>query len=208
MSYRRQYVFEIDVEAGEVTRHWTGDPSLPIHINSDITISDTELIFCTGGSHTVVFLDLQSMTSVRIIDEHPGALDSLAWSRESMTTVTGTLMRANPVTDAYLYVSSLKVSRGALIDGIYACQLSPDQTLLFTANRGQNHITVYDYPRLSLRTRVHMPELSEIDPRVEPWRDPRLGFHHSALIGPAADATSPTGARADHTADSSGASHG
>ncbi len=184
MSYRRQYVYEIDLETGEIARHWTGDPSLPIHINSDVTISDTELIFCTGGSHTVVMLDLQTFTRIRVIDEHPGALDSLGWSRESLTTVTSALARGNPWIDWHLYLSSLQVSRGSLIDGIYACQLSADQTLLFTANRGQNHITVYDYPTLALRTRVHMPELSEIDTRVGRWSDPRLGFHHSTLLSP------------------------
>jgi hypothetical protein len=199
MSFQRQYAYEIDLESGSVSRHWTGDPSLPIHINSDVTISDTELIFCTGGSHTVVLIDLQTMSTVRVIDEHPGALESLAWSRESLTTVTSALARGNPWLDAPLYVSSLQVSRGSLIDGIYACQLSADQSLLFTANRGQNHVSVYDYPSLTLRTRVHLPELSEVDPRVESWRDPRLGLHHSALLSPPAPAPAPAPAVAGPT---------
>ena len=41
MAYQRQYAFEIDVEAGQVTRHWSGEPDLPVHINSDVTISDS-----------------------------------------------------------------------------------------------------------------------------------------------------------------------
>ncbi|HEX2704888.1 MAG TPA: hypothetical protein VHM65_03955 [Candidatus Lustribacter sp.] len=185
MAYQRQYAFEIDLEECLVTRHWTGEPALPVHVNSDVTISDTELIFCTGGSHSVVLVDLATLSRVRIIDEHPGALQSLAWSRESMTTLSQVVSRANPFTNAHLYASSLMVSRGALIDGIYACQLSADRSLLFTANRGQNHITVYDYPTLERRLRVPMPELQEFDVGLGEWADPRLGFHHSHLTSPA-----------------------
>jgi hypothetical protein len=75
------------------------------------------------------------------------------------------------------------------MDGIYACQLSADQSLLFTANRGRNHITVYDYPSLALRDRVTLPDLQEFDPALAPWGDPRLGFHHSTLVSPAGPPT-------------------
>ena len=94
--------------------------------------------------------------------------------------------------NANLFAESFRVSRGSLIDGIYACQLSADQTLLFTANRGQNHITVYDYPSLTVRDRVVMPELGEIDGSLSDWADPRLGFHHSYLVSPDASASDPT----------------
>jgi hypothetical protein len=63
---------------------------------------------------------------------------------------------------------------------VYACQLSEDQTLLFTANRGLNHITVYDYPANEIRLRVPMPELHEFVP-LHKMADPRLGFHHGFL---------------------------
>ena len=147
----RQYAFEIDAEHGQVLRHWVADRDVPAHVNSDVTISDTELIFCTGGSHTVVLVDLETMTRHRIVDEHPGGLESWAYPRQSLTTVGESFMRANVLSNANLFAESFRVSRGSLIDGIYACQLSADQTLLFTANRGQNHITVYDYPSLTLR---------------------------------------------------------
>jgi hypothetical protein len=100
-------------------------------------------------------------------------------------------MRGNFFSNSQLYAESLRVSRGALVDGIYACQLSADQTLLFTANRGQNHITVYDYPSLEVRDRIVMPELQEFDSRLGAWGDPRLGFHHSYLVSP--DAPRPAG---------------
>jgi hypothetical protein len=185
MSYLREYAYEVDAESGQVLRHWSADRDLPAHINSDVTISDRELIFCTGGSHTVVLVDLATLSQHRIIDEHPGALEQWTHGRQAASTVTEALARGNVFGNAHLYASALKVSRGALLDGIYACQLSADQSLLFTANRGQNHITIYDYPSLQLRLRVPMPELQEFDSRLPSWGDPRLGFHHSYLVSPA-----------------------
>ncbi|MDX3536950.1 hypothetical protein PV721_21750 [Streptomyces sp. MB09-01] len=73
---------------------------------------------------------------------------------------------------------------GTLLDSVYARQLSADQTLLFTANRGLNTITVYDYPANSVRQRVRMPQLRQYVDGLPWWHDPRLGFHHSTLISP------------------------
>lgn len=197
MAYLRQYVYEVDADDGQVMRHWVADRDVPAHINSDVTISDTELIFCTGGSHTVVLVDLATMTQHRIIDEHPGVLETLSRPRESVATGLESMLRANFFTNSHLFGESLRVSRGSLIDGIYATQLSADQNLLFTANRGQNHISIYDYPSLTLRHRITMPELQEFDGRLASWGDPRLGFHHSYLVSPESpgdsDSTKPTG---------------
>ena len=190
MAWLRQYAFEIDAEHGQVLRHWTADRDLPAHVNSDVTVSDSELIFCTGGSQTVVLVDLPTMSSHRLIDENPGLLGSLSYPRQSLNTLGESVMRGNLFGNSHLYAESLRVSRGSLIDGIYACQLSADQSLLFTANRGQNHITVYDYPSLRMRDRFVMPDLHEVDPGLADWVDPRLGFHHSYLVSP--DPTSPT----------------
>lgn len=184
MAWLREYAYEIDAEDGCVLRHWAADRDVPAHVNSDVTISDTELIFCTGGSQTVVLVDLRTMASHRLIDENPGALGSLGYPRESLNTLGESLMRGNFFSNSHLFGEALRVSRGSLVDGIYACQLSADQSLLFTANRGLNHVTVYDYPSLELRDRVTLPGLQEFDPGVADWVDPRLGFHHSHLVGP------------------------
>ncbi len=195
MSYLREYAYEIDAERGQVLRHWSAGREVPAHINSDVTISDTELIFCTGGSQTVVLIDLATMSTHRLIDENPGAASAWRMPRQSWQTVVDSMARGNVVTNSRHYVGALQVSRGAFVDGIYACQLSADQSLLFTANRGQNHITVYDYPSLALRTRVPMPDLQEFDPRLAERSDPRLGFHHSCLVSPTGprSAASPEG---------------
>jgi hypothetical protein len=191
MSYFREYAYEIDAESGQVLRHWSAGREVPAHVNSDVCVSDRELIFCTGGSQTVVLISLDDMSTTRIVDERPGTGEQLLHARQAATTVVDAFTRGNVFTNSRHFVGALRVSRGVLFDGIYACQLSADRSLLFTANRGQNHITVYDYPSLRLRHRVQMPELQEFDAGLATWNDPRLGFHHSTLVSPEPLAAAP-----------------
>ena len=183
MAYLKEYVFEIDPAKGQVVRHWATGRETPAHINSDITMSDSELIFCNGGSQSVVFLNLESLADWRIIDERAGLTELSARPREVATQVYDTCTRGNVCSNSQYFLGALRGSRGSLLDSIYACQLSADQKLLFTANRGLNHISIYNYPDNSLRLRVPMPELQEFVPFLSPNADPRLGFHHAALVG-------------------------
>jgi hypothetical protein len=82
------------------------------------------------------------------------------------------------------FLGALRASRFTVLDSIYATMLSVDQSLLFTANRGLNHITIYDYPSNTMRLRVKMPDLHEYVPSMSRVADPRLGFHHSYLASP------------------------
>ncbi len=183
MAWLKEYAFEIDAVEKRITRHWVGGRQIPAHINSDITISDSELIFCNGGSQTIVFINLENFADYRIIDERPDLSTSLRNTRQMAATVYDSLARGSFFTNNQHFLAALRVTRFTLMDSIHACQLSSDQTLLFTANRGLNHITVYDYPSLELRFRVKMPDIQNYlaIPRME---DPRLGFHHSLLLSP------------------------
>ena len=184
MSYFKEYAYEIDAESGRVLRHWVADAGTPAHINSDVTVSDRELIWCNGGSGTIVMLDLDTFRTTRIIDERPDpAQQALAW-RQSGRQVLDAFTRGSFAPSSKHFLGALRVSRGALLDSVYACQLSADQTLLFTANRGLNTITVYDYPSATVRQRVQMPELQDFVPELAAWSDPRLGFHHATLLSP------------------------
>jgi hypothetical protein len=183
MAYLKEYAYEIDAKTKQVTRHWAASRDTPAHINSDVTISDRELIFCNGGSQTIVFIDLESFAKFRIIDERPGFQTSLKHSRSMATQIYDSLARGGLFTSTRHILGALRVSRFTFLDSIYACQLSKDQSLLFTANRGLNHITIYDYPSNEIRLRVQMPELHEFV-KLPKIADPRLGFHHSYLISP------------------------
>jgi hypothetical protein len=46
-----------------------------------------------------------------------------------------------------------------------------------------NRISVYDYPSNRLRQQVMLPDLQEYVPWLSQYADPRLGLHHSYLIG-------------------------
>ena len=183
MAFLKEYAFEIDAASGTVLRHWTCGRETPAHINSDVTLSDRELIFCNGGSQTIVLIDLETFASYRVIDEKPEPAAMLRHPRQVLTQVYDTLARGNVFTNSRHFVGALRVSRFTLMDSVYACQLSSDQSLLFTANRGLNHITVYNYPDTSLRVRVKMPDLQHFLPGMHWLADPRLGFHHSYLVG-------------------------
>ncbi len=184
MAFFKEYAFEIDPHEKRVVRHWACGREIPSHINSDIAISDTELIFCNGGSHTIVFINLENFSEFRIIDERPDLQEVLNHKRTMANTVYDVLVRANAFTSTEHILGALRVSRFTLMDSVHATQLSKDQTLLFTANRGLNHITVYDYPSLSRRLRVPMPDIQGYVPMVGKLADPRLGFHHSYLVSP------------------------
>lgn len=181
MAFLKEYAFEIDADKGRVTRHWATGRETPAHINSDLAISDNELIFCNGGSATIVFIDLETFSKFRIIDEKPDWGEAAQHSREMAVQVYDAFARANFFTNSKHFLGALRVSRFTLLDSVYGCQLSADQKLLFTANRGLNHISIYDYPSNTLRSRIQMPEIQDYVPYLSEFADPRLGFHHSVL---------------------------
>jgi len=182
IAFLKEYAFEIDAEAKQVLRHWACSRETYAHLNSDVTISDKELIFCNGASQSIVCIDLESFSDFRVIDEKPDMLTSLKYPRQMATQVYDSFARGSFFSNTRHFFGALRVSRFALLDSIYGCQLSSKQDLLFTANRGRNHITVYEYPDLTPRLRVQMPDLHEYVPSMAKMADPRLGFHHSYLI--------------------------
>lgn len=180
----KEYVYEIDAASGQVLRHWSAGQDTPAHVNSDVCLSDRELVYCNGASGTIVLIDREDFASYRILDVRPGLFARLRASRQALRTVVDSMTRGPMVGNGHQHVRALRVSRGCLIDSVYACQLSADQKLLFTANRGLNMITIYNYPDLTERLSVRMPNLQKYDRSLSWWHDPRLGFHHSTLLSP------------------------
>lgn len=184
MAYLKEYAFEIDAPSGQVQRHWAAGREIPAHINSDICISDSELIFCNGGSQNVIAIELDGFAKYRsLVDERPNLDTHLSHSREVVSQIVDVFTRGNFFSNSRHFLGALQVSRLALLDSIYGCQLSSNQKLLFTANRGLNHITIYEYPSGELKLRVPMPPLQNFYEWLSPMADPRLGFHHAWLLG-------------------------
>ncbi len=190
MAFFKEYVFEIDPARRVVSRHWAAAREVPAHINSDVTISDREIIFCNGASQTIVCVDLATLSQFRVIDERPDLLTTVRNGRQVATQMYDVLARGGLFSSSRDMFAALRVSRFSLVDSVHACQLSREQSLLFTANRGLNYITVYDYPDARVRLRVPMPDLHGYVPGM-PWAaDPRLGFHHGHLLSPKPPQTS------------------
>ena len=174
MAYFKEYVYEIDAETGEVVRHWAAGREVPAHINSDVTMSDSELIFCAGGSQSIVLHRPRELRRLPDPRRAPGRRDpAAAWASRGDAGRSTRSSRGSPVPNSRHFVSALRVTRGSLLDSVYACQLSADQSLLFTANRGLNSITVYDYPSRAYACRVPMPELQEYDAGPHPLGGPQ-----------------------------------
>jgi hypothetical protein len=183
MAYLKEYAFEICARTQRILRHWAVGREVPAHINSDITLSDKELIFCNGGSGSIIAVELENFAHFRIINERADLSDHLARPREVANQLYEAFGRGTFSTNSRHFLNALKVSRFSILDSVYACQLSSDQRLLFTANRGLNSITIYNYPEGEVRIRVPMPELHAYFPWLPALADPRLGFHHSVLLG-------------------------
>ena len=83
----KEYAFEIDAREQRVRRHWAAGREIPAHINSDITLSDSELIFCNGGSQSIIAIELDNFARFRIIDERPDLAAHLARPREVATQI-------------------------------------------------------------------------------------------------------------------------
>lgn len=181
IAFLKEYVFEVDAHDKRVVRHWTAGREIPAHINSDVCISDSELIFCTGASQTIVLVDLENFSDYRLIDEKPDLRGNLRGVRQMATQAYDALARGDLLASSRHMFGALRVSRFTLMDSVHACQLSKDQRCLFTANRGMNHITVYDYPSCRELLRVQMPPIQEFIPHFGRAADPRLGFHHGCL---------------------------
>ena len=184
MAFFKEYAFEIDPIECRVTRHWTAGREIPNHINSDVTISDSELIWCNGGSGTIMMVELEELSGYRYIDERPDAAAQVRGVRQAATQVYDVMSRGGVFASSQDFFAAMRISRGVLFDSVHACKLSKDQKLLFTANRGLNHITIYDYGSNATRLRVPMPELREYVPHLGMLADPRLGFHHGHLVSP------------------------
>jgi hypothetical protein len=184
IGYAKEYAFEIDAESGQVLRHWAVGRETPAHLNSDVTISDQELIFCNGASQSIVCIDLASFADWRFIDERPPMRVQARSARQIASQSYDAFSRGSVFASNNHFFGAMRASRFVALDSVYATMLSRDQSLLFTANRGLNHITIYDYPSNSIRLRVPMPDLQEYVPTMSRLGDPRLGFHHSYLVSP------------------------
>ena len=182
IAFFKQYAYELEAGSGTVLRHWTAHRTFPAHLSSDVCMSDSELIFCAPASHAIVFIELASFARTRILDHKPGALSLLRSSRQIGSDIFESLTRGSFFSQFHQLMAATEITRFTLLDGTYACQLSADQSLLFTAHRGLNRLVIYDYPSNEERLVVDLPPLQRFFPILGRMADPRLGLHHGYLL--------------------------
>jgi hypothetical protein len=172
-AYTREYIFEIDLEEAEVIRVWSCGAEFPIHLNSDLELYGDKLYVASGGSHTVVELDLGDFASTRIVDVRPGRLSRMLMVRQGLRNFGGALLRKSLFSHTHLILQTLFVTGGQVFDGVYCARVSPDGRYLVAGNRGYNYLRVMERGTLRTVCDVHLPCLPD---------GLHLGLHHSEML--------------------------
>lgn len=182
MAHFKNYLFEIDGERAEVTRHLAIPRDLPGFLTSDVVVTEREVLYNCCASGAVARVNLESMREVDYIDERTPLLRSLPYWRSAVSNLVEAVSRVNLPDAWHTFVKSLRITRGSLLDGSYGLQLTPDGRYLLSAHRGRNQVVVYRYPDLEEHARIDFPPLRQFFPEHLGWTaDTRLGFHHSAI---------------------------
>jgi hypothetical protein len=175
-SYTREYLFEIDLTNGKVVRSWSSKAEFPIHLNSDLEIYDKDgerkLYVASGGSHTVVEVDLGDFTTTRTVVVTPRWWTRFTHIRQLERNLRGAFLRRNVLSSTNEILQTYEVTGKRYFDGIYCVRASPDGKYLVAGNRGYNYIRVMD--RKSLETVFHQ-QLPTLPGGLH------LGMHHSEL---------------------------
>jgi|SRR5579871_1350291 len=176
-SYTREYIFEIDLTTGTILRHWSSSAQFPIHLNSDLEFyqddKETKLYISSGGSHTVVEIDVNDFATARVQTVVPGFWARLFMYRQLKQNIQGAFLRRNPSTNYNYLLQTYLVTGKRFFDGIYCVRASPDGKYLVAGNRGYNYIRVMDRKTLATVWDRQLPKLDD---------GLHLGMHHSALV--------------------------
>jgi hypothetical protein len=180
----KNYLFEIDGASATVTRHLSIPKELPGALTSDVVVTEDEVLWNVCAPGVIARVSLDDFRRVTYVDERPTRLRELLGARSAAGNLLEALARANVLLQPNLLVKAIRASRGQLLDGSYALGLSPDRRLLLSAHRGLNEVIVYEYPSMRVQRRVPFPPLRKFFPEhFGVLADPRLGFHHGAVMG-------------------------
>lgn len=186
-AYTREYVFEVDMAAAKVARVWSCGSEFPIHLNSDVGVTpDNYLYVASGGSHTVVEINLDNFDASRVLNcVPPFWMRTLLW-RQRAKNILGGLSRRPALTNTHFILQTLQVTGWRFMDGIYAARVSPEGNYLITGSRGYNVLSVYDRKTFDKLYSKRLPFRKDNYLKFPPYRLGRRGFHlglhHSEVI--------------------------
>ena len=145
-AYNREYIFEIDLALAKVRRVWSAGAAFPIHLNSDLELyhdeKETKLYVASGGSHTMVEIELEHFRDTRAVEVVPSWWRRFFMFRQRNYNFASALMRASIFTNFHMLVNTWFVTSGRAFDGVYATRISPDGKYIVAGNRGYNYVRV------------------------------------------------------------------
>ena len=191
-AYAREYIFEIDLPTARVMRTWSSGAAFPIHLNSDLELYDgdgeSKLYVASGGSHTVVELELETLTKTRVVEVVPSWWNRLTQFRQRRYNTSSAFLRASAFTNSHMLVNTYFVTNGRAFDGVYAARVSPDGEYLVAGNRGYNYMRVMRRRTLETVYERQLPKLQRRVPHQDGKHQRRyessglhLGMHHSEI---------------------------
>ena len=182
IAHFKNYLFEIDGPSARVLRHLAIPKDLPGALTSDVVVTEDEVLYNCCASGVLARVDLADFRRVRWVDERPRPREQLRAWRAGVGNLVEVLSRVNLPDATHWFLKALRIAGGSAIDGSYGLGLSPDRRFLLSAHRGLNEVIVYRYPELAVHARVRFPPMSDFYRHLGRFDDPRLGFHHAAIL--------------------------
>ncbi len=186
-AYMREYIYEIDLPTAKVSRVWSCGAEFPVHLNSDVAVtSDNFLYLASGGSHTLVEINLDNFDQSRVLSCIPPFwMRTLLW-RQRLKNFLGSQSRRPFLTNTHFILQTLQVTGWRILDGVYAGRVSPQGNYLVTGSRGYNVLSVYHrktFKKLYSRLMPFRRDVYSQSPHYRlGWRGYHLGFHHSEVV--------------------------
>ena len=185
-AYTREYIYEIDLASAKIIRTWSCGSEFPVHLNSDVGVSNNNLYIACGGSHTVVEINLENFDKSRVLPCIPSRWMRAQLWRQRLKNLLGALSRRPTLISTHFLLQTLQVTGGRILDGIYAARVSPQGNYIVTGNRGYNVLSVYDRKTFKLVYSKLLPFRKDININNPQYilgnRGYHLGFHHSEVI--------------------------
>jgi hypothetical protein len=182
IGHFKNYLYEVDGERAQVTRHVAIPKDLPGSLTSDVVVTEDAVLYNACASGAVVRVDLETFSRVEWLDERVTGWETLTHLPTAWSNLVESASRANIVGAPHVLLKALRATRFSALDGSYGLQRSPCGRYLLSAHRGLNEVRVYKMSDFSLHRRVRFPQIQRSFPQHFGFLDdPRLGFHHTAL---------------------------
>lgn len=186
-AHVREYIFEVDLPSAKISRVWSCGAEYPIHLNSDVGVTEDNCLYvASGGSHTVVEINLDTFDESRVLQCVPAWPHRLRLVRQRLKNFLGATSRRPTLINTHLILQTLQVSGWRIMDGIYAARVSPQGNYLVTGNRGYNVLAVYDRKSFRKLYEEMMPFRTDSyagRPHYHLGRHGfHLGVHHSEVM--------------------------